>query len=256
MTQATAEIGHNNPPSEIEILKETLAERNAKALNRAKSLNEAAGRVPDEVKDQATADKITDLEKLIGTCLKALDDGHEAEKKPFLTMGRVVDDFFRDPRVTLEAAKKRIKGIQTRFLVDKESAERKRRLAEEEKRRQEAAVTLQAAQKLEGEGKAAAAEVMLEQAVAIDDDAAFFAAAATQKGQAMAVSKGEATGAKSSLRYIKTGELLDKNVVDLEVLRPYIKPEHIQVAINMAVKAGVKEIKGVKIWDKPEAATR
>lgn len=256
MTTNAATIGHNNPPSEIEILKGKLAENNAKALKRAEALIQAADRVPNEIADQATADKITDLEKLIGVCLKALEEGHEVEKRPFLTMGRVVDEFFRDPRATLEAAKKRIKVIQTKFLVDRENAERKRRSEEEEKRRKEAAATLAEAQKLEAEGKLSAAEKALDQAVKIEDDADFFGAAATQTGSSVAVSKGEATGAKSSLRYVKVGELIDKNIVDLEALRPYLKPDHIQIAINMAVKAGAKEIKGVKIWDKPDATTR
>lgn len=257
MTQ-TATIGHNMPPSDLEILKSKLAENNEKALKRAQALIDAADRVPANIGDQDTSDKITDLEKQITVCIKALGEGHEKEKRPYLELGRIVDGFFKDPISTLEAAKKRVKAIQTKFLVDQTEKERKRRAEIAAKEKAERDAKLAEAAKLEEQGQKSKADAVLERAVQHDDDAAFFEGAAEQRGVTVAASVGEMTGSKTSLRYTWTGEITSRDDLDLEALRPYLKIEDLQKALNAFVKAnkGTRQIKGAKIWEKPEATTR
>ncbi len=256
MQTATAGIGHNLPPSDGEILKNKLAENNAKVMKRAEALIVAADRVPAAIGDQETSDKITDLEKQITVCIRALDDGHGNEKKPYLELGRVVDAFFFDPKKTLEAAKKRVKMIQTKFLVDQEAVERKRRadIAAQENAARE--VALQEAAKLEEAGKKSQADVVLEKAIRHDEDAAFFEDASAQRGVAVAASKGEMTGARTSLRYTTVAEIEDYEKIDLNLLKPYFKREDVQKALNTALKFKAATIAGVKVWEKPEATTR
>lgn len=257
MTQAASNmIGHNNPPSDPDIMREMLAENNAKALKRAEALIEAADRVPAELTDQETADKVTDLEKQITVCWKALEEGRVKDKAPYLALCRTVDDFFKGPGDNLMGAKTRLKGIQTKWLVKAQEAERKRREELAEQQRQEAERQAAEAAKLEADGKHSAAEAQLEKAMQAEQQGNFFAGAAQDRGAAIARSTGEMTGAKSSLRYVWTGEIIDREQIDLKKLLPYLSNDVLQKAINQFVKAGGKELAGVKIWEKPESTTR
>lgn len=252
-------IGHNKPPTDHELIRENMAEKNAKAIKRAKALVEAADRVPEKIDDQDTADKITDLEKQITFCFNALEAARKEEKAPYWEMCKVVDGFFSEGFLDpLTAAKKRVKKIQTAFLVEQENIERSRRAELAKREQEERDRKANEAAKLEAEGKKSQAEAILETAIQHDHDAAFFEGAAQARGATVAASQGEMTGAKSSLRYIPTGEIVDREVLDLEALRPYLSNDALQKALNAFVKMhGVnRQIKGAKIWEKPEATTR
>jgi hypothetical protein len=257
-TAKNSMIGHNNPPSDPALMAEMLAENNAKALKRAEALIEAADRVPAEIADQDTSDKITDLEKQITVCWNVLEEARKTEKRPYLNLCEVVQTFFAAPQDTLAAGKKRIKAIQTKFLIAEEEKERKRRAELAAQQKAESDRQAAEAAKLEQEGRKSQADAVMEKAVAADHDAAFFSEAAKATGSAVAVSQGEMTGAKTSLRYVPTGEIEDMATLDLEALRPYIKAADAQKFLNAFVKVNgiTRQIKGAKIWNKPDAVTR
>lgn len=251
-------IGHNNPPSTIEAIKDKLAEDNAKVLKRAQDLIDSANRVPDTIEDQETSNKITDLERLIGVCWKAADEARDKQKRPYMEIANAVQDFFRPTLDGLIAARTKVKAAQTRFLVAEEAKERKRRQDLKDAADAEARRLADEAAALEKEGKVEQAEVVMEKALVKDDDAVFFEEKSKATGISVASGTGEVTGAKSSLRYKATGEIEDMNTLDLEALRPYIKVADAQKFLNqfVAVNGVTKQIKGAKIWNKPESVNR
>jgi hypothetical protein len=256
--QQTSMIGHNNPPSDPELMKELLEENNRKALERAAKLIEAADRVPDIIEDQDTSDKITDLEKQIAVCRKALDEGRTRDKAPYLTLCRVVDDFFRETLETLDAARKRVKERQRDFLLAQEKKERERRAQLERDRQAEADRLAGEAAALEAKGQKSQADAVMDKAIQNDNDAQFFGQAAQARGASVAASAGEMTGARSSLRYVWTGEITSRDELDLEALRPYFTMDVLQKALNQFVKLnqGARQIKGAKIYEKADVTTR
>ena len=50
-SESIAAIGHNNPPTDAEILKSTLAESNVDLINRAAELIAAADRAPAKIEN-------------------------------------------------------------------------------------------------------------------------------------------------------------------------------------------------------------
>jgi hypothetical protein len=251
-------LGHNKPPTDAEMIRENLAEKNAKAIKRAEALIAAADRVPEAVNDTETSEKITDLEKQITVCWNALENARKDEKAPYWDMCKVVDGFFNETLLSgLDAAKKRVKKIQTNFLVDQEKKERERRAGLERQAQVKRDAELAEAAKLEQEGKLSQADAKVEKAIVHDHDAAFFGVAAQAKGASVAASTGELTGARSSLRYTWTGEILDANNAALrDALWNLVPLDAKQKALNTFVKLGGREVGGAKIWEKPEATTR
>lgn len=250
-------IGHNNPPTDHEMIRETLAEKNAKAITRAKALIEAADRVPTVIEDKDTSEKITDLEKQITVCFNVLEKARTEEKAPYWEMCKVVDGFFKkDFLDVLDGAKKRIKKIQTSFLVEEERKERERRAELARQEREKAEAEAAEAAKLEQAGEVTKSEMVLDKAIQHEHDAAFFGEAAQAKGATVAASTGEMTGARTSLRYTTVAEIEDWDRLDLNLLKPYMKREDVQKALNAALKFNAANIPGVKVWEKPEAMTR
>lgn len=249
-------IGHNNPPTDHEMIREELKDRNAKVLDRTEKLVEAADRAPDTIEDQDTADKMADLSKQITVCINALEDRRKTEKAPYWDMCKVVDGFFGDKNDILTAAKNRIKKVERDWLSAQEKKERERRAELEREAKAARDEEIRKAAELEEAGKKTQSEAVMQKAISHDHDAAFFGEAAQARGSAVAVSVGMDTGAKSSLRYVWTGEIEDRDAVDLEKLRPYISNDVLQKAINSAVKAGARTIKGVKIYEKADVVTR
>lgn len=139
-----AVAGDNQPP-----LAERLAADHAGLKKRA---DEAAELVPEQLRAVETdeeADAYTETARTIKDVIADADKAFTPEKEPWLTGGRVVDDFFRF-RSTLEAkAKKVVAAIstyQTAKLVAQRRAEaeaaeaaRKAAEAENERLRKEAA---------------------------------------------------------------------------------------------------------------------
>ncbi len=254
----TTMIGHNHPPSDPELMREMLEESNAKALARAQALIDAADRVPAKIEDQDTSEKITDLVKQIKVCRSALEDGRVSDKAPYLALCRTVDDFFRDPIATLDGAIKRVNAIQRDFLLVQEA---KRQAAAREQAIKDAAERdrlANEAKELEDQGKHSQAEAVIEKAVKHDEDAAFFEDVAQERGAAAASSVGELTGARSSLRYTWAGEIIEDTPELMQALWPLIAGDAKQKALNQFVKLnkGSRQIKGAKIYEKADVATR
>ncbi len=143
-------IGHNNPPSDIDIVAENAKRIYGDILARADELVHAEARLPTEIADDETSGKIGDYIKQITANMKALDAARVGEKEPHLAKGRAVDGFFKRYTERLKSIKDRVSIEHGRYIKAKEDrereAERKRKEEEAERLRQEAAEKLRQAE--------------------------------------------------------------------------------------------------------------
>ena len=151
---AFAAIGHNNPPSDIDIMGERIRELYPDLLNRAEQHTALADSViPEEINDEETAGKIGDYIKQITVSMKNLDAARTAEKEPHLAKGRAVDGFFKRYTEKLDAIKKRA-AIPAAAYKDRRDAEDRRRREEEARRqREEAEAKIREAERLRQEAE-------------------------------------------------------------------------------------------------------
>lgn len=188
-----------------------------------KQATEAAALVPDQIRAIETDEEAaayTDTAADIKEVIVAADAAFKVEKDPWLTGGRTVDDFFAF-RKTLEAAVKRV-----RAALDAR------------------ANAILAAQR---RAEAEAAEKARKEAEAFDEPVAWVPPAPVKEA-ARVVSI--ATGNKASVSTKWIGE-----VVEIDKL-----PRHYMVAnqgmIDAAIKGGIRDIPGVRIYETAKTAIR
>lgn len=242
----------NRPPSDIEILRERLAEQSAALLRRRDELLGSVARVPAAVTDEETSGKVADLVKLMMACHKAAEGTRIAEKEPFLASGRAVDAFFKAVTEPLEAAKKLIESRLTTYQRKKAEDERRAREAE-------AARVAAEAERLRVAAEAAAAAIStpadLDSAVTAEALAEEAAADTVQAAREAAAKPAELSrtrgdlGAVASLRTYWDFADLDREKLDLSRLRPYIAVADLEKAVRAYIRAGGRELAGVRIFE-------
>lgn len=257
-SEPIATIGHNNPPTDAEILKSTLAESNADLINRAAELIAAADRAPAKIEDEETEQKITAFLGSIAKCEKAFEGKRVAEKEPYLTLGRVVDAFFKGHQDTLDKARRKVKpALDARLLwkreeqrrIDREAAAERQRLADEQ---------AAAAAEAEKAKMPIKAEEMMTTAMNTEAHATRMAEKA--EGKISVVSR-SSDGASANLRSVWKIEATDRNKLNLELLRHHFTDDAIQMALNSYLRTMTKPVEGqpvdgARIWEHTESVVR
>lgn len=259
MTMDGIAIGHNNPPSDAEILRDRLADTYASLKGRADDLLGAASRVPEVIGDAETAARVTGFVKQVVACARAAETARVAEKAPFLAQGAAVDGFFKSIRAPLDDVKKVIEGRLTAF---------QRRVADEERRRREedAARQREEAQRLARDAAeretAVRTDSDLDSAIQADE-AARQAAADAEKARREAAAKAaelsrirDDYGAVASLRTFWDYADLDRATLDLEALRPHLPADALEKAVRAFIRMGGRELRGVRIFENTETRVR
>lgn len=211
-----AVIGGNEPP-----LADRLALDHADLVKRAA---EKVALVPEELRAiqtdeeaQAYTDTAADIKKV----LKEADDAFEPEKEPWLTGSRTVDNFFAFRASLKSAAQRAVNAVnawQTAQLAKKRRAE-----AEE-------------------------AERAREEAIAFDEPVVAFVPHQVVVKEAVRVVSASGNRASASVKW-------EHRVIDrAKVPRQYMKVN--DDAIIAAIKGGVREIKGVEIYEAVKTAIR
>lgn len=251
-------IGHNNPPTDAEILKAKLEESNKDILDRAAALVEAADRAPATIEDDETKAKITDFLGSIAKCEKALEGKRVSEKEPYLTLGRVVDGFFKQKTDMLAKARAKVKpALDARLLWEREQ-ERKRLADEAAERKRLADEQAAAAAAAEAAKMPIAAEEQMTTAIQTEQQANRLEQKAAGK---IGITSRGSDGAAASLRSTWKGEMVDRNTLDLEALRQHLPADAIQQAINSYVRTLAKPVegqplRGARIWEHTESVVR
>lgn len=161
-----AVAGGNKPPlvdfyrEQNEQLPEYLAEQSPEIIKRFEDLRGAFERSPKTVEDKETNEKFTDfIKKKIASCKSALKGLHSAHKEPFLTGGKIVDNFYLRRIDEMERWAKELAERQTEYNVKIEAAERRKREEAERVARAAAAE----AERIAAEERRKAAEIAAEQ---------------------------------------------------------------------------------------------
>ena len=256
---ALATMGDNNPPDDITILRERMEDEAAHLISRRDELIGAVERAPVDIEDDETSGKVADLIKLIMACHKSAEAQRVASKEPFLESGRAVDGFFKRITEPLERAKKQVEHRLTLYQRRKAEEERRRReeearLQAEEAERQRIAAEQAAADLRTDDDLAAAisAETLSRQA---EIDAEKARQAALAKPAELSRSRGE-LGAVASLRTEWTGEIVSREEIDLSALRPHIPLDALEKAVRAYVRAGGRDLKGAKIYERTVSVVR
>ena len=247
-------IGDNQPP-----LADALRQDHADLIQRRDDLIAAFDRTPESVDDEETAGKVQDFVKQIDAAVKRSEALRKDRKEPYLEGGRQVDGFFKGVSDPLAKASKSLKDRITVFLRRKADAERRAREEAERKAREEAE---RAAKEAAERAEALANETDLAEAIEAEDEA-IAAAEAARKAEKEAAAKaadlsrtrGE-YGAVGSLRTTWAFEVLDIHELDLEAIRAHLPIQAVEQAIRSFVKAGGRELKGVRIFEETNAVVR
>jgi hypothetical protein len=251
-------IGHNFPPSDAEVLKETLAEANKETLARAADLIQAADRAPATIETDEDEEKITSYLASVSKCEKSLEARRVAEKEPYLTLGRVVDGFFKSHIDSLDKARRKVKPALDARLLWKREQERKRQLEEAAERKrladeQAAAAALAEAAKM----PIKADELMV---TAMNTEAAANRMAEKAEGKISVVAR-SSDGASANLRSVWKIECTDRSKLNLELLRGHFTDDAIQKALNSYLATMAKPIEGqplegARVWEHTESVVR
>lgn len=231
-------IGHNNPPSEIEILKQRL-----QGYELEKELERLSLRaIPAEIADDEQAGKISDYISAVKTAIDAVAKAHKKEKQPFWDAGKAADDWKNDLSKKFDA------------LVSKASApllawNRKKREEEEARQKQIAEEARIKAEQLAAQAEAHAkeglqetADELLNAAIQEEDKAAMI-----QANSNVVEVKSRGSFSSSGLKQEKVVSIESRAALDLDMLRPYFKDEDLLSTAKRAVADGKHDIRGVKV---------
>lgn len=238
-TNPRAVIGGNQPPP----LQEVLADRYADLTKKAKAWVKRAEKVDLSPK---TMDDVLALQKLWtdGQALvRVAEDAHKKEKEPFLRDGKTVDSFFnKDIRDAINAVGNRVKQAALKRqgqLAEEEQAKQK---AEAAKLERQAQAESEKAQRAEDRGDIKQADIYDGRAASAASDAA--AAQAAANADLRDASRQTIGGISSAVGKETVCIGVNKAEIDLEALRPFLKPDDLVEAVNKLIKAGNPPPKG------------
>lgn len=252
---APAGLGHNNPPEPT--LREQLEEAAKPLLVTVEALAKRANGLPKKVGSDEDLGGYGDVVKDARKSIKSLKDTKAAAKQPYIDAGKEIEAFFAVPVERLERIVKtledrasdwqRAKAEEAR-RVAAEEARKAREKADEERRRAEAAAEA---------GRANSAARAADKADAHDDRAE----RAEREAQAKAADLTRTRSASGTLATAKQswkGEIVDIAKVDLERLRPFIKREALEMALNQFVRMnkGAEQVAGCRIYEDTRASFR
>ncbi len=230
-------IGHNSG---------TLADKHKDLVTRAEELAAAAAKVPATIEDEATQAKVGDLAKLIMAVSSKAKSAHKAEKEPHLEAGRAVDAFFLAGIVKpMDELKIGLEKKSTAFLRRREAEERERL----------AAIARAAAEEAAKAAAAAATQEDVKTAVDLGVEARI-AVQAAQAPVADLVRTRGAMGSVTTARKEWFAEIEDLAAIPLDRIRSFLSVTEVERAVKAYVKAGGRELPGVRIFEDIKAGFR
>lgn len=201
----------------------------ADVLSRIDGLLDQASRLPAVIQDDETNAKAGDFIKQLTTALNDAEAIRKAEKEPHLQAGKKVDAYWAETVTPLEEIKKSLRSKQTAYM-----------LAVEEQKR--------AAAKAEADRIAAEAKTDADIETAIKLETV---ATETKAADLTRVTSNFGTTTTLASRW--TFKDVDRAALDIKALAPYFTPDAIEKAIRAAIKAGVRKIDGVTIYEEKTA---
>lgn len=252
-------IGHNRPPTRLEAMKQRLKEETAFLWKRLDDLRVGLARVPEKI-DASNESVATDFVAQVKKALKEAEKKRKEIVDPINEEKNAVQAHFKTITEQMEDA---LKPVTERLAawqkekdrILKEDAERRRREAEEAeaKARQEAEEARRAAEEIARKAQTDTERQAAANLFAREREATERAEQATQTSQEATRAATRTTrlrGDYGSVGFVRESwdfEIVDINAIPAAVLWRYLDRESIEKAIRAAMRAGVTEIRGVKI---------
>jgi len=246
--QERLQMGGNNPPSEIEILKQRLESH----VKEEKLINELTARlIPSELDNDVEAGTIADHIKSLKSVRSVVENIFKAEKAPFFEACKVADAWKNARWLKIDDA---ITNASKPILLwnKKKADEEKARQLELARLAQEEAERLaKEAESHAGAGIPDTAEELIDFAIEEEKKADILIAQANDV-------RGRSYGsfASASSRKVWVGVVEDPATLDIAALKVYFSADAIDKAIRAAINDGVREIRGVKIYEEDKLTIR
>ncbi|MGY3588022.1 hypothetical protein [Bradyrhizobium sp. USDA 4350] len=242
-------IGHNRPPTPVDLLKTHLQETYSEEIAKAEPLAVRANAAVEVIASDADLAVWAEIGRDAAKLSKALDEARLTEKRPIV---EAVDSFFK---TSLD----RVNRISAAAVARATAWNKKK--AQIERERQEAA-----AQRLRDEAEARRIAAEFE-----TDETAATAAATDAKLIEMQAEAAAAPKTTADLTRVTTDsgvmtttaktwdfEIVDPAKIDLNAIRLFIDPKAIETAIRKIVRSqkGATKIEGVRVFEKETAQFR
>lgn len=248
MLQQVAITGHNQPPSDIDIVQYRLSVQEIEILESLDAITSTP--VPEAIEDELVAGQVTERIKRIKGIRKQVEVAHKEVKAPYLECGRAVDGWKTKLEAQIEAHEKAATKPLDAFLAKKAQEERERRLAFAKQQQEEADRLAAEARKHQEAGiQDTAVELATASAQAEATANRVAISAVTKKSNELAKSY-SSTGSTASQRVAWVGEVIDVAAIDLEKLRPFFTLAEIEKALKAFVRNGGRECAGALIEEK------
>lgn len=240
---------HNNPPlaERLPLEFELLIEKVADTLTEARGL-------PVEITSDAENSALGEIVKKLRAVATEVEASRKAENEPHLEAQRTINAFFAGLADRIQKGKSILEARGKKYLDGKAEKERIAReeaakiaREEEERLRREAEIASEAGREVHAAIKTDQADAAARRVELATDAAAGSAADLARTRTASGVST------------LKTGwkfEVENLKAIPLASLRPYLSQAEIERAIGKFVKAGGRELKGVRIFEETKAQYR
>lgn len=236
-------IGHNGQWDNPEFIEAEINSLYGDDFKRVNELLAKAGEYPEKIETEDDARRITDFGVAVKNAADALEKNRKAYKDRYVKASKAVDGCFR-LKDAAEALKDKLRGVMSVWQTEQRRkeelrlAEERRQAAEVARLAQEKADTLAAQAAEQAANGDAAAEVTLAAAsnAEVEQAEALASLAKATKAEPVTLARGD-YNSSASLRGKWVGRIIDRNQVDLEMLRPYVANDVLQKAINEFIRA-------------------
>jgi len=150
----SAPIGHNNPPSDIDIVGENAKRLHGYLFNRAEELMKEAESLPEKVENDIEAGRLGDFVQQVKTSIKNMETLRKSEKEPYLAKSRAVDSFFKRYTEALEKIVSKAAPVADEYKRKKDEEAIRLREEAAAREREAAAEKLREAQRKADEAEA------------------------------------------------------------------------------------------------------
>lgn len=245
--QQIASVGHNLPPSDIDIVKSRLEDVERPIRESIAHINQEP--LPATIEDERTAGHVTERIKSLRNIKNGVDTAHKEIKAPYLECGRAVDAWKNGIETELEGMRKAAEIPLNGFLTRKAEEERQRQAEVARQQREEADRLAAEAAAHQAANINDVAEELLDAAVKSEATANRIEQNITNARPSDLAKSRSAYGSTSSQKMAWVGRIVSLRGIDLEVLRPYLNEEAVQKALNAFVKNGGRECGGATITE-------
>lgn len=246
-----AVIGHNNPPSDIDIINERLNQSEADIRNLM-----AFGDAPDAIADEQEAGRITQTIKNAKAVIAKVTDTHKTLKEPYLECGKACDAWKRRLEAEITDIVKKFSAPLNAFLEAKAKEERERQLAAARAEQAKAEALQREAVAHENAGIQDTANELMDAAVHSEFVADQIVSNVIHATPSQLAKSRSFEGATASQKLVWTGEINNLAAMNLNALRDHFKLEDIQKAVNSFVRNGGRELDGVVIKQVAQLSVR